>query len=184
MFSGNPNHVSRELPLGPRGERLASVLGGMEELSPLYRHRLDEYLRAIVPGAISLDQWIAGPFMTVKLRMDGVDGSEPVEFGPSGMSDGTIRAAGVLAALFQPSVTLGQTALVGIEEPEIALHPAAAGVLFDALNEASHQVQVIATSQSRTYAWQSNLANRSCRSPLGVDVSSVTIACVVEGTAR
>ncbi len=179
-----PEPLSRELPLGPRGERLASVLGGIEELSPLYRHRLDEYLRAIVPGAISLDQWIAGPFMTVKLRMDGVDGSEPVEFGPSGMSDGTIRAAGVLAALFQPSVTLGQTALVGIEEPEIALHPAAAGVLFDALNEASHQVQVIATSQSRTYAWQSNLANRSCRSPLGVDVSSVTIACVVEGTAR
>ena len=37
--------------------------------------------------------------------------------------------------------------LVGIEEPEIALHPAAAGVLFDALTEASERVQVVATSQ-------------------------------------
>jgi len=80
--------------------------------------------------------------------MAGADNTETAEFGPTGMSDGTIRAAGVLAALFQPEVTQGRTPLVGIEEPEIALHPAAAGVLFDALNEASHQVQVIATSQS------------------------------------
>jgi predicted ATPase len=64
------------------------------------------------------------------------------------MSDGTIRAAGVLAALFQPSVLHGGTSLVGIEEPELALHPAAAGALFDALTEASERVQVIATSQS------------------------------------
>ena len=42
----------------------------------------------------------------------------------------------------------GRIPLVGIEEPEIALHPAAAGVLFDALTEASEHVQVVATSQS------------------------------------
>jgi predicted ATPase len=143
-----PEPVSGLVALGTRGERLASVLGGMEALNPLHKHRLDEYLRAIVPGTIALEQWLAGPFITVKLRMAGADNTETVEFGPTGMSDGTIRAAGVLAALFQPEVTQGRTPLVGIEEPEIALHPAAAGVLFDALNEASHQVQVIATSQS------------------------------------
>jgi predicted ATPase len=38
--------------------------------------------------------------------------------------------------------------LIGIEEPEIALHPAAAGVLFDALTEASERVQVVVTTQS------------------------------------
>ena len=64
------------------------------------------------------------------------------------MSDGTIRAAAVLAALFQPWTLAGRIPLIGIEEPEIALHPAAAGVLFDALTEASEHVQVIATSQS------------------------------------
>ena len=53
-----------------------------------------------------------------------------------------------LAALFQPDVVNGRIPLVGIEEPEIALHPAAAGVLFDALTEASQRVQVVATSQS------------------------------------
>ena len=54
----------------------------------------------------------------------------------------------MLAALFQPESLDGRLPLVGIEEPEIALHPAAAGVLYDALSEASQHVQVIATSQS------------------------------------
>jgi len=59
-----------------------------------------------------------------------------------------VRSAAVLATLFQPESLNGRLPLVGIEEPEIALHPAAAGVLFDALTEASEHVQVIATSQS------------------------------------
>jgi predicted ATPase len=38
--------------------------------------------------------------------------------------------------------------LVGIEEPESTLHPAAAGILFDALHEASHFTQVLVTTHS------------------------------------
>src|SRR5262249_49866682 len=38
--------------------------------------------------------------------------------------------------------------LVGIEEPEVALHPAAAGVLLDSLRDASHRTQIIVTSHS------------------------------------
>jgi hypothetical protein len=45
-------------------------------------------------------------------------------------------------------IWLGRISLIGIDEPEIALHPAAAGVLFDALTEASERVQVLVTSQS------------------------------------
>jgi predicted ATPase len=38
--------------------------------------------------------------------------------------------------------------LVAIEEPEVALHPAAAGVLLEALREASRSTQVLVTSHS------------------------------------
>jgi predicted ATPase len=38
--------------------------------------------------------------------------------------------------------------MVGLEEPEAGLHPAAAGVLYDALLEASQFEQVIVTSHS------------------------------------
>lgn len=67
------------------------------------------------------------------------------------MSDGTLRAVGVLAALLQSTPhrngDRGVT-LVGIEEPEVALHPAATGILLDALLEASGSVQIIATTHS------------------------------------
>jgi predicted ATP-dependent endonuclease of OLD family len=38
--------------------------------------------------------------------------------------------------------------LVGIEEPESALHPAAAGALMEALSEAASQTQIVVTSHS------------------------------------
>jgi len=65
------------------------------------------------------------------------------------MSDGTLRALGVLTALFQ-SVNGGakHVPLVGIEEPEVAVHPGAAGVLRDALRTAAEATQVIVTSHS------------------------------------
>ena len=59
------------------------------------------------------------------------------------MSDGTLRTLGVLVALFQ-----APAGLVAIEEPEVALHPAATGVLTDSLRDASDHRQVLITSHS------------------------------------
>ncbi len=159
--------------LGARGEQLASVLGTIERHNPGYKQRLDAYLQAIVPGIIGIDEWVAGPYVTVKLRAFSGNGGREAEFGPNGMSDGTIRAAGVLAALFQPAVLDGRIPVIGIEEPEIALHPAAAGVLFDALTEASERVQVIATSQSP------DLLDRD-----DLDVSTVRAVAMDHGLTR
>lgn len=65
------------------------------------------------------------------------------------MSDGTLRALGILVAVLQGVSSPGPVIpLVGIEEPEIALHPAASGILFDILREASEDHQVIVTSHS------------------------------------
>ena len=58
-------------------------------------------------------------------------------------------AIGVLVALFQAgNGRAHRVPLVGIEEPEIALHPAASGVLLDSLREASRNTQVLVTSHS------------------------------------
>jgi predicted ATPase len=93
---------------------------------------------------VSIDQRVIDGYSTVELHTR--DGSPP--FGPNAISEGTLHAAGVLAALFQPAVLKGQATLVAIEEPETALHPAAAGALFDALTEACERVQVIVATQS------------------------------------
>lgn len=63
------------------------------------------------------------------------------------MSDGTLRALGILAALFQGNPDYAPT-LIGIEEPETALHPAASSALREALNRASQETQIIVTSHS------------------------------------
>jgi predicted ATPase len=62
------------------------------------------------------------------------------------MSDGTLRVLGVLVALF--GLTGEGRSPVVIEEPETALHPAAAGLLLEALKSASALRQVLATTHS------------------------------------
>ena len=74
---------------------------------------------------------------------------DPQRFLANNMSDGTLRALGILVALFQGNYDpKKRVLLVGIEEPESALHPAAAGVLLDALREAADKTQIIITSHS------------------------------------
>jgi len=65
------------------------------------------------------------------------------------MSDGTLRALGVLVAIFQNlrNETVSPN-LIGLEEPEMALHPAASAVLLGALREASANSQILVTSHS------------------------------------
>ena len=60
---------------------------------------------------------------------------------------GSFLALGVLTALFQGNRDFAPS-LVGIEEPETALHPAASAALREALTRASKQTQIIVTSHS------------------------------------
>ena len=159
--------------LGHRGEYLADVVGTLEREHGGHKERLDAYLAAVLgaaePGGARIEQWFSGPldergYTLVLLHSRAGLAGRDVVFGPTSMSDGTIRAAGVLAALFQPATLGGRVPLVGIEEPETALHPAAAGVLFDALTEASQHVQVVATSQSADLLDREDLDLSSVRS--------------------
>jgi predicted ATPase len=132
--------------LDQHGEHLSDVLAALAAVYPDLKSRLDAYLNAVVPGIEGVDAYPIGGYMTLAFRAGAADGD--IEFGPTAISDGTIRATAVLAALFQLAAVDRRIPLVAIEEPEIALHPAAAGVLFDALTEASERTQVVVTSQS------------------------------------
>ena len=59
-------------------------------------------------------------------------------------SDGTVRALGFFTALYQdPSPTL-----IGFEEPELAVHVGALGILADTLSEAQERSQIVVTTHS------------------------------------
>jgi hypothetical protein len=69
------------------------------------------------------------------------------------MSDGTLRALAALLAINPiPNHPLASgwnpVRLVGVEEPESGLHPAAAGALMSALREAAESRQIVVTTQS------------------------------------
>ena len=74
---------------------------------------------------------------------------QPSRFFAGNISDGALRALGVLVALFQSKGDpMHRRHLVGIEEPESVLHPVAASVLFDSLTDASQLAHVVVTSHS------------------------------------
>lgn len=135
--------------LEPDGSNIASVLARLKTGSPESAERMGGYLSKVVPGTLGMEPKTVGPKLTLEFSQKVRGDSNPWRFLANNVSNGTLRVLGVLVALFQGSGTEStNTMLVGIEEPEGALHPAAAGVLTDVLLEASRRVQVVITSHS------------------------------------
>jgi predicted ATPase len=130
------------------GANLASVLSTLDRLDPETKERVEEYLARVVPGTVGVERKIVGPKETLEFKQEVKGAKHPWHFLAASMSDGTLRALGLLVALFQTPIRAGAPRLVGIEEPEVALHPAAAGILTDSLRDASRRVQVLVTSHS------------------------------------
>lgn len=105
--------------------------------------RVVQHLQAVNPDVASVVSTEVNTFRTLTFK----SGASNLDFAASQMSEGTLRSLAVLVALFQNGMK-PTNALVGLEEPETALHPAAAGVLFGALHEASANIQVVATTHS------------------------------------
>ena len=113
------------------------------------RTRVVEFLSKVVPGITDVTVKQVGKKETLEFRQRVGSNETPWRFLAENMSDGTLRALGVLTALFQsPNGGDRRVPLVGIEEPEAAVHPGAAGVLRDGLIIASKTTQVIVTSHS------------------------------------
>lgn len=153
FYNLNPK-VMRELQkpqegrlLKPVGENIASVIGHLERTSPEQMKIIHEYLQTVVPMVHGVERKQVGPMETLEFRQDMAGSKHAWRFLAQNMSDGTLRALGVLTALFQSNRDYAPS-LVGIEEPETALHPAASAALREALSLASAGTQVIVTSHS------------------------------------
>lgn len=133
--------------LKPAGENIASVIGHLERTPSSTLSIIEEYLKTVTPTVHGVKRKQIGPMETLEFRQDVVGAKDPWRFQAQNMSDGTLRALGVLTALFQGNQDHAPS-LIGIEEPETALHPAASAALREALQRASEQTQVIVTSHS------------------------------------
>lgn len=155
FYNLNPDKI-RDLQSPDAGDRLsrdgsniASVIKRLEQF-PAIKSRIEEFLSQVVAGVEKVDAKVVGPKETLEFRQQVQGAKDPWRFYAANMSDGTLRALGILVALFQAKTISEKKRIpfVGIEEPEVALHPAAAGVLRDALNDASSDTQILVTSHS------------------------------------
>jgi predicted ATPase len=155
FYNLNPDRV-KELQKPDQGDLLArdggnvaSVIDQMEKRRDPAKDRIQEYLAKVVPGIRGVTHKGMGGRETLEFRQSVPGDPNPWKFPAASMSDGTLRALGILVALLQSrNGDRPEVSVVGIEEPEVALHPAAAGVVLDALQEASERTQVIITSHS------------------------------------
>ncbi|MCP4696291.1 MAG: AAA family ATPase [Gammaproteobacteria bacterium] len=128
--------------LKPAGENIASVIGHLERTAPEAKQIIQEYLQIVAPMIHRLEHKQIGPLETLEFRQ-----TKKASVFAQSMSDGTLRALGVLTALFQGNQNYAPS-LIGIEEPETALHPATGSALREALMRAAEHTQIIVTSHS------------------------------------
>lgn len=118
------------------GGNVASVLGRIAKGFPEAKRIIEEYLGRVIPGITGVDRKSVGAVEVLDFRQRVTGARHPRRFHAGSMSDGTLHAVALLVALFQTNGKGGRS-LVGIEKPEAVLHPAAAGVLADALGDAA-----------------------------------------------
>ncbi len=128
------------------GSNAASIFWNLPQKT---RALIDEYLSRVVPGLkmIGPERQHLGTEGVMEF-LETVKGRS-LRFSASSMSDGTLRALCILLGLFQATDSERERPLLlGIEEPEIALHPAALHVLLSALKEGAQHAQILVTSHS------------------------------------
>jgi len=125
------------------GSNVASVLQVLARKYDGDLERLCEILGTIVPGTTHVRPVKHGKKLSLEFTQEwGED--KKMKFEAFAMSDGTLRALGILAAVLQKPVPT----LIAIEEPESTIHPEALGAVLDVIQMASSNTQVIATTHS------------------------------------
>jgi len=124
------------------GSNAASVLKRLSEVDKSCYDRVVETMSRIVPSIEKIAPIKEG--RSVTLFFDESFGGKKRKLPASSMSDGTLQMLGVLLAAYQEEALT----LIGLEEPEAAVHPGVMAVLAEALQEAGQRVQVLITTHS------------------------------------
>jgi predicted ATPase len=125
------------------GSNAASVLQEIERHHPEEVRRIGEILSSIVPHTKRVKTIKHGNKISLQFTQEWGE-KKQLRFESFNMSDGTLRALGLLMAVYQHPTP----SLAVIEEPEATIHPGALGAILDLLRHASRRMQVIVTTHS------------------------------------
>jgi predicted ATPase len=115
----------------------------LREQHETFQQRIVQPLHAAMPDIVSIKLQAIGRYWVARLLRSHTPDRSDLTL--ANESQGTLRFLAVLVALAQ---AVPNGAFVALEEPENTLHPAAAGVLADAIAEATMNCQVVITTHS------------------------------------
>lgn len=99
----------------------------------------------IVGDIEDVDVQSVGNFLVPRFKHTNSSGARRDKwFNAAQESDGTLRVTGILTALLQHPVPI----FLGIEEPELTVHPGALPVIYDYLMQAAERSQILITTHS------------------------------------
>jgi len=145
-----PQKPSNPKPLKEDGSNLASTLKHLSQIDGgNAKKRVVEYLKQSSSGVSDIEVQQVGQYLVTKVFRNlggkhGARNSRRATFDLSQESDGTLRLLALLVALFQ----LPPLFIIGIEEPELNIHPGALEVLRDAVFAANKTTQILITTHS------------------------------------
>jgi AAA domain, putative AbiEii toxin, Type IV TA system len=125
------------------GGNVTSVLKEIERHSEDDFQRISDILATIVPNTTRVQVKKHGKNLSLEFTQEW-GGKKRLKFEGFSMSDGTLRAIGLLAAVFQRPVP----SLIAVEEPEATIHPGALESILDLLHHVSRHMQVVITTHS------------------------------------
>lgn len=136
-----PQKYSPVKPLDTHGSNWASIL--KDQPKATWKPELISALQKLTGDIDDVKVSQAASYLVVQFRHASPKGRQKW-FDAAQESDGTLRVAGIVTALLQePPVPL-----IGIEEPELTVHPGAIPLLYDFLKQASRRSQVLVTTHS------------------------------------
>jgi predicted ATPase len=125
------------------GGNVTSVLKEIERQSKDDFQRITDILATIVPHTTRVQVKKHGKNLSLEFTQEWGE-KKRLKFEGFSMSDGTLRAIGLLAAVFQRPAP----SLIAVEEPEANMHPGALESILDLLHHASKHMQVVMTTHS------------------------------------
>jgi predicted ATPase len=127
------------------GSNLPAFLLGLKESPAPADHHAWQRIQGLIRRVAPFLRELAPTSDRRGAMLEWVDDQGEV-FGPAHLSDGTLRAIALLAALGQPDATMPLVSC--IDEPELGLHPAALSLLCGLMASVSSHRQVIVSTQS------------------------------------
>jgi predicted ATPase len=165
VYSIDPEAVSgmqetdSGLTLHTNGNNAASVLTEIKSRAPDDYRRIGEVLASVSSGIDEVRPSGHGKQMGFEFVQRWGGGKYELTFDAFNMSHGTLRALGILLAVYQRV----RPFLLVMEEPEASLHPGAVNTILNVLRNATSEMQVIITTHSPEVLDSEGITDESIR---------------------